>query len=162
MFYKIFWDLFVAHACLFLIFVFFGCKRPARFYCLLLVTGRAGDLGDRAPRRKDVARRTRTRRVRVPSARASRRLRSGAPRREDRRGPAGGPLAPVPRGGRSRSCDRRAGPGRAVGRDRGPPGACEPVAQPRCNGGRSKAAPCPRGARDNPAPLCAVARSPRN
>lgn len=45
---------------------------------------------------------------------------------------------------------------------RGPPGACEPVALPRCNGGRSKAAPCPRGARDNPALLCTVARSRRN
>lgn len=40
--------------------------------------------------------------------------------------------------------------------------ACVSVGLSACNGGRSKDAPCPRGAQDNPAPLSAVARSPGN
>lgn len=111
MFYKIFWDSFVAHACPFKISVFFGCKRPARFYCLLLATGRAGDLGDSAPRRKD---------VRPPGRDTPSPLGSGTPRRGDRRGPAGAPRGPgrarrpLPElrpGGRAGGAGARSGPG---------------------------------------------------
>lgn len=45
MFYKIFEDLFVAHAFFFfLILIFFHSKRPARFYCLHLATERAAHI----------------------------------------------------------------------------------------------------------------------
>lgn len=129
---------------------------PLGFTVCFLRRGGPAISGTARPVGRTCARRAGTRRVRWGRGRPDAETGGARPVR---------PVAPVARGGRSRSCDRageRAGPGRAVGRDRGPPGACELVAQPRCNGGRSKAAPCPRGARDNPAPLCAVARSPRN
>lgn len=116
-----------------------------------LATGRAADVWDRAPRRKDL-------RARIHRALSPRPCHPRFPKPEvrahgagpGRRGPARAVAAPeaAPSG-------RRAGRGRAVGRDRGPPRAGEPVAQPRCSGGRSKAAPCPRGARTIPR-LCAL------
>lgn len=147
----------------------FSSKGPARFYCCLLPTGRARRAQRCAPSEGHVT--AGPGRAEPPAPPP------GSPRPEVC-GPGAGRTdaepqrEPGPR--RSLGAHGRRGGGRGRGAQwagtagprsparRGPPGAGEPVAQPRCNGGRSKAAPCPRGARDNPAPLCAVARSRRN
>lgn len=160
MFYTLFGDLSLAPV---LLFLFSSIVSDTLDFTLLLSRGEAGELGNRAPRRKNVRPRSRD----SPSPRPRR---PRFPRPEvgcaPTRRPGAWPVRPASRSSSVAAAGAaavgRAGPGRPVGRDCGPPGACEPVAQPRCNGGRSKAAPCPRGARDNPEPLCAVARSPRN
>lgn len=67
---------------------------PLGFTVCFLRQGGPAISGTARPVGRTCARRARIRRVRVPSARASRRLGSGTLRRRDRRGPAGAPRGP--------------------------------------------------------------------